>query len=233
MQSCAVGILKSSEAPDYGFISMPELLKKNKTRAAFNKSWIADSKIYMKVKDNSKYIYIKPVNVDLLAKELSKEIDDQEELQHRIEEAQEVSDYFYHKLRLIINHSEDFPLELVDKPRENTLSLELAIVELVPTNVAINALGTIAGFFVPGGGLIKLTAKSKVAMEGLVKEKVLLEEFKDREGEKTSFFTVRDFQRYAHVRESVDDWSMQLVNLLSSPVKEELEDSSSFSFNPF
>lgn len=234
LSGCSV--LKSSEAPDYGFVPHPKRLTKNRLRAAFNKSWIAAPEIYRPVKGSYDSVYVKPIDIGILSDNFAQEIEDKEELQDRIDEAQEIANYFYNKIKLVLDSDPEYPLTHVDRSGPNTYVIELALVELDPTNRVINAAGTVAGFFVPGGGVVKIAGKSRVAMEGVVsghERQPLLEQFKDRETDKTSFFSVKDYQKYAHVRVAIDDWSMQLVQIPSSSLDSEIADSLPIAISPF
>ena len=58
-------------------------------------------------------------------------------------------------------------------------------------------------------------------------------EFKDRESDKNSAFTVKDFQRFAHARVAIDDWADQFAELITTNIEHQVEDSFPFSINPF
>ena len=233
LSSCAaIKILKASETKNYGFIPKPELFDPAFDSTPFHRRWITeDASRYQELKTSLKEVYIEPVNTSILKAELEKEITDPDEQQARIDEVEELARYFRNKIALVLNDTPHKNFKLIETPGKNTIRLALALVEVEPTNPSINALGTAAGFFVPGGGLVKIAAKGGVAIEGFIDEtnkQTLLEQFKDKESDKAAPFTVKDFQKYAHIRSSIDDWSMQLAEILNQPVGHKVKDSLPF-----
>ncbi len=73
-------------------------------------------------------------------------------------------------------------------------------------------------------------------MEGYVEvaddARAVWEEYKDREGQKTSLFSLKDYQRYAHLRVALDDWAKQVVELLSTPPEHKVNDSEGIELDP-
>lgn len=229
--SCSVfKLLKASETRDYGFLPNPKLFKADFDSTPFHRRWIlSDIEKYNKIKTDHKEIYIERVNLNILEKEYSK-IKDKFNREAKVEEAGQLGQYFYYKLKLAIEATAS-DYKVVEKPSKKSVRVALALVELEPTNPYINIAGTTVGFFVPGGGLIKTFAKGGVAIEGYIDEvnfKLLLEQFKDKESDKSAPFSVKDFQKYAHIRSAVDDWSMQLAEILTKPVGAEVSDSLPF-----
>jgi hypothetical protein len=231
----ALSLLKASEAPDYGFVSQPELMTEQPERRPFNKSWIAGAE-YTEAKPQKKGMYIAPVDISILEKKYKEEIEDEEVRQIQTEEAKELAQYFENRIKVAHTFFKDHPLPISEIKSSDDLTVELALVELDPTSPIVNVIGTAAGYFVPGGGLIKIVGKGEIAMEGMIcdaKTGSHYERFKDREEDKASAFSVRDFQRYAHLRAAIDDWSSQILEILAKSPDEQVEDSLPFTLNPF
>lgn len=233
----AVRAFKADPAPDYGFLPNSKWLKPMPDQSPFNASWITKRrKTYGHFKAKNFKLYIPPIDLKHVNAAINEKIDIERLRKARLEEAEVAARYFHEHIKLSVEARTNQQLQIVDMPGPDTFELHLALVELRPTNPGINALGTAAGFFVPGGGLIKIIGKGEVAIEGYLKDSesgVLLEQFKDREIDRAAPFSVKDFQEYAHVRASMDDWSEQLAEILTSPVGTPIEDSLPFSINPF
>ena len=106
--------------------------------------------------------------------------------------------------------------EVVDQVAEDSFVLELAVVDVVPTKVLINATGAAAGFLVPGGGLIRHAGTGSIAIEGIIRDGKsgrAIAAFKDREAAKTAPFSLKDYQRYAFIRQAIEEWVQQYAEL--------------------
>lgn len=228
-------LLKASEAPDYGFVPMPELLTEQPDHRPFNKAWVAGRPL-SEVRQQRSQLYIPPVSTKILEERYASEIEDTEARVIQAEEAQELARYFANRCKLVLANYMHHPLTLAEARTAQSVTLELALVELSPTSPLINVIGSAAGYFVPGGGLVKIAGKGRVSMEGMIADGAsgeYLERFKDREEDKASAFSLKDFQRYAHLRVAIDDWCDQLIAILAKPAEEDTEDSLPIAFNPF
>lgn len=107
---------------------------------------------------------------------------------------------------------------------------------LVATKVHVNAIGTALGAFVPGGGLVKVTATGSIAVEsrGIATDTGQLElAWKYREKDRASVFSLADFNWYSHSRSAVDDWADQLVEAWNTPIDHKIDDSLPFTWRPW
>ena len=229
-------VLKASPAPDSGFLPHASELKEMRERAPFHAIWTADPTSFADMKEHYKHIVIKPVRTEVVEAKIKKEdLPPSLEMQ-RIEEAREMSSYMTERFRAAIGEYPNQPVTVVDQPGPETFVVELALVEVVPTNAALNAIGTAAGLFVPGTGAVRLAATGSIAIEGIVRDgstnKSLLE-FKDRETDKNSPFSLKDYQEYAYIRQSIDEWAAQFAELTATPLDHTVEDSAPFTLNPF
>ena len=94
--------------------------------------------------------------------------------------------------------------------------MEIAITELTPTEATANFISTVAGFFIPGTGIIKTLTKGSIAFEAIVRDgrtNEILVECRDRQSDKASIFTFKDFDQYGHQRAIIDDWANQIAIL--------------------
>lgn len=125
---------------------------------------------------------------------------------------------------------------VTELPDESTVVYEFAIVELRPTKVIVNAAGTALGALVPGGGIVKSTAKGSIAVEVSArdgKNNELLLTWADREIDQSSPFSFRDFAAYAHARRSVRRWAEDLLEAWTTPDTHLIEGPSPITVNPF
>jgi hypothetical protein len=257
-------LVKAREAKDSGFIPQTERLTENRARAPFHRYWVADPVAYESLRFSLGRVYVAPVDTSYAVKKYQDSDMPTSIAQQRAEEIEELGRYLRERVRMALSRREGVRVTAEDTADPNALVLRLALVDVVPTNPGVNVLGTAAGFFFPGGGLIKALGEGSVAFEGLV-EKVeapeqplkmppvafsaspqevsvqssplpmaptLWEAFKDREGQKISAFSVKDYQKYAHIRVALDEWAMQIAQLFNTPHDVTVEEVDLLSVNP-
>jgi hypothetical protein len=243
LASCS--LLKAREYPDAGFIPNPEVLVEMRERSPFNKGWVFDKEKFQELKSIYDKIVIQPVNTHFAELKIKNRYKNEDDAIDQIEAIQEIARYMREKfiaaLQNAVVEQEPIPSALkphvfpVDVPGPNTFELELAIVEIVPTDPVINTIGAAAGFFVPGGGLIRYAGTGSIAIEAIMRDSVTKEVyimFKDRESDKAAPATIKDFQKYAHIRAIVDDWAEQFAELADSNSSHKVKDSLPFTLNP-
>ncbi len=228
---------KASPAMITNFLPFPEVMTKKLPRTPFHTAWVFDEMKYAEIKNRYKKILISPVSTEFINKAINASDWSDSSKRDRIEELQEVARYMREKFRLEIEKRKGHPVKVVESEGSDTFVLKLALTELVPTNPLVNTVGTAAGFFVPGGGLIKIAGKGSVAMEGFERDalppQTVFFQFADRESDKAAPFTVKDFQRYAHVRGAVDEWAGQYAELVTTKLDHKVDDSLPFTLSPF
>ncbi len=220
--SCStLKLLKASETKTYGFVPKYTKLKSLKNHSPFQRRSVTKKlRLYESLKNENKNIYIAKINTKFIERMLTNEVSDLNKREELKDELRLIAEYFHNKLQQEIKRQNP-KHRLLAAPQAETIAVKIALVELEPTNPAINLLGTATGFFVPGGGLIKIAGKGGVAIEGYFENskemQLILESFKDRETDKAAPFSVKDFQKYAHIRTAIDDWSVQIAEILSKP----------------
>ncbi|MEZ5384617.1 MAG: DUF3313 family protein [Prosthecobacter sp.] len=125
---------------------------------------------------------------------------------------------------------------LVTQPGSDTLTLQLALIELQPTSPKGNALMTVLKFTVtPVAALGRFFTKGNVAIEG----RVALSDsgrayfqFADNEQDKLTFINVRDFQPYGHAAIAIREWAVQFEMMTRTPSGVKVEDSRGFTLRP-
>lgn len=118
---------------------------------------------------------------------------------------------------------------------DDGLIVELALVEVSPTDVPRNVLGTALGAVIPGGGLLAFRSSGSIAVEGVVRDAKTHRAvfvFADRERGKTAPFSFNDFTPFSHARAAIDDWAEQLAATLGKPSGNEISDSYALTLFP-
>jgi hypothetical protein len=124
---------------------------------------------------------------------------------------------------------------VVDEPKGNdTLVLELAIVEIVPSKATLEALSWVMPFGT--GVLLTPLNTSTAAMEGQFRDAdtgdVLLA-FADREGEKARPVDLAGFTWYTHAGAIMKDWAKQLVQVANQKPGEVIKDTKVYTLKPW
>ena len=229
-------MMKADPAPDSGFLSDADRMAEHRERAPFNRMW-ADPDFQA-----SDYgsVFIAPVNTDhalkmsTWAKMTARQMVIQDDLKRIAADfRQTVVDKF--------DESEENRFAIVDTPGEKTMILELAITELVPGKAVLGMLGVASWAApplvgVPVGAVASFADDGWMAIEGRVRDTrsdEVLAMFADREKGKTRILDLEAATWYGHARESMNDWSEQLVALANTPKDIQVEDSSAFTLLPW
>ena len=246
LSGCA--IFKARAIASTDFLPHGEQLVEMTERAPFNGIFVSDPLRFDQAIATRRKLAVLPVNSKFAEARINESDLPASVKRQRVEELHEMARYLRERLKNSL--SEYVPMDgqavpgqasgeawftIEDTPSADALVIELALVEVVPTNPGINVVATVGGFLVPGGGLVRLLGTGSVAIEGLVRDGSTSEvifEFKDREADKTTPFSVKDFQQYAHARETIDEWSMQLTEIVATPSTHMVDDSSPLSINP-
>jgi hypothetical protein len=235
--SLANSALRAAPAPDSGFLEQPERMAEHRERFPFDRAWVADG---FRV-GNYHSVIVAPVNTDhALARSTWAKINvrefevDQDLAGIAVEFQQIVSDAF--------RNSPDNHFAVVDPPGDDqTLVLELAITELVPSKAFLATIGLAAWAAplevgVPVGAAAAFAQSGWMAIEGRVRvgeNGPIVVMFADREQAKMRVIDVQAITWYGHARESMRDWAGQLVLLANTPHEFKVESSSGFALLPW
>lgn len=218
------GILKASPAPPSPFLEHPCAMTRDHGRTPFNSVWRNPSPAAWARIQGFDRVVIRPVNTRYL--QASPE---------QCAEIQKMAAYM--RAEFEKEFAQNSPYRVVNRTGPRTLELQLALVQLKPTNVPGNVISTGAGVIVPGAnwvgeqfthGTIAFEAKLRNGQTG-----ELLAEYADRQNDKLSLFSFRDYDRHAHNRRAVRDWAIQMKRLSTSPVGEKVPGAMRFTLNPF
>ena len=227
-------LLKGKAAERAGFIPEEIVLEEHRERAPFNGVWADSKSEFSRRKAECNKLFIKPVRTDfLLKKGWWSNLNALDRASYQ-DDVQELASFFREQLIAQIEAFEGNRWEVTNEPDDSTLIFEYALTEVIATKVHLNALGTGLGFFVPGGGLVSQTAGGSIAFEAQVydgRDGALLIAYADRETDKVSIVTLRDYQFYAHARQSIRDWAEQLAELANTEEDVQVWDSFPFTLS--
>lgn len=200
LSSTVVGC-RAKALPDAGFLDQPQLLKEN-SEIPFNAAWIKDDADLLSYKK----VYVAPVDTTHLLKldwwqKASLEPGDQQRW------ADDLANYFRDKMKAQFADDDPNKYQVVDTPDDQTLIIELAIVEVVPTKIWLNAIGYVVAGAVDQG---------ETGFEGRLRDgktNRVIAEFKDHEYGQFDVVSVRDLQWAAHSRHTLEGWSNELEDI--------------------
>lgn len=230
-----VGCAKAKPAPAAGFAE--HQLMQEDPSVPFHESWV-NPKV-----DRSKYtkLHVAPVNVAymlamtdwqkgeraLAGDEMKKDVD-------------ELAEYTRKAIEKAVREDPRKRFLLVDKPTESpdTMVLEVALIEVVPSKVTLNALGY-APFGI-GVGIKAVRAfaedKSSVPFEARGRDastNEVLVMAADRETEQFAPVSVRGLTWYSHAHTIIDAWAQQFVQLENRQQGEVVADTSAMTLKPW
>ena len=143
----------------------------------------------------------------------------------------EMASFLRHSVEDAFRYSTNHRISVTREPQAGGATLKLALVELNPTDTTGNAMKGL-----PGGVLLTGQTAGNIAIEGRLTDNVtgeVLMEFADNEQDKLTVVSLRDFSPYEHAKVAIREWARQLDELARTPSTHKVEDSSSFTLNPF
>lgn len=149
-----------------------------------------------------------------------------------------IARYMKKAFRKAVRRDAKSRFRLVDTPGSADISLELAIVELVPNKIAIKLGAYFWGWFTEKTrekAELILESRSRIAMEGRIRDMKtgdVIAMFTDREARKAGL-SIRNYTWYGHVKSIIREWADQTVHFMSTTNKDMLKDSSPFTLKPW
>lgn len=108
---------------------------------------------------------------------------------------------------------------VVEKAGPDTIRLELALVQLVPSKADLNIAENIVGFVVWPVGFLTVFNSGATAFEGILRDSQtgkILCTFVDRESDEPAVVNLPGFTYYGNARYFVDRWSRQFVDFMNA-----------------
>jgi hypothetical protein len=223
---------KAGEAPSAGYVDKSVMY--NDPSLPFQRVWVKPGF------DKSQYtkVYVAPVNTAYML-----QMTDWQEGMRKEDFKTDVAKLAVFTQETIKKAFRDDPnhrFEVLDDPSADpgTLVVELAIVEVVPSKVALNALG-----YAPFGIGLGVTAvraiandTSTCAFEARIRDastQELVATMADREAQQLAVVTVRGFTWYSNAETIITQWSQQFVQIANRKPGETVKDVSSFTLKPW
>ena len=223
---------KAKEAPNTGFTSAEQM--KPNPQLPFNRSWRKpgiDWKNYDK-------LYVAEVNTSYMLKE-----SDWQKGERKDEIQQDVKKLGEYTRQAVIDAFKKDPnhrFEVLSAPTNDpkAIQLELALTEVVPSKVLLNALGY-APFYVGtavSAARFIASDQSSVAFEGRVRDCATNEVIAmaaDRETEQYAPVSVRGLTWYGHSEFIITQWANQFVKTLDRKPGETVKGTDTFTLQPW
>lgn len=229
--------MKADPAPDSGFIKDPAVMSPWEERAAFvQRIWFKDQKQHYATRDRFRKIRFLPTRTDFLQDAgWWDQINAAGQKEYR-EDTIEMAKFADDTLRQVFQDDPTKRFVVSETTDSRTVVYEFAIVELRPTKAVVNAAGTVLGALVPGGGIVKSTAKGSIAVEVSARDgsnNELLLTWADREIDRSSPFSFRDFTAYGHAKRTIRRWAEDLLEAWTTPDTHLIEGPSPITVDPF
>ena len=151
------------------------------------------------------------------------------------EDLQNLADFTRESFR----EDEQHRFGVLETARDDSLVLELALVEVVPNKASLGALGlaaTVVAAPIGAGVAAKETAKGKVGIEGRWRrhrDGHIVALFTDREHGKFGPINLRRATWYGHAHKIIEEWADQWVEVANAEPGEEVDDTRTWTLSPW
>ncbi|HEX3355336.1 MAG TPA: DUF3313 family protein [Tepidisphaeraceae bacterium] len=221
---------RAKPAPDSGFLQHADLMKPD-AKIPYNRMWVNPKY----VSKNYTEIYIAPVNTDyVMAQNIWEKATAAAVNPADVKKnVQMLADYTRQAYIKAIQKDPKKKYKVVDKVGPNTLILEMAITQAVPSKAELQALGLVPFFFLgaittgvevgasaathsedQGKGVIAIEARTRDGGTGEVNSM-----FADREHPPTAVVDVKAIFWWEPAKPILDGWARQFVELANNPKK--------------
>lgn len=229
----ACSAIKPSPAKPSPFIEQADALKDAGDDLPFQKAWFKDVAKLREIQTSYQSVHIAPIDTSSIGTKKDSRISDAVSLGVEAKDIQKISQLLYNEIIAAIKSYDKTGTQIVDQPTPNTLVIKVALVELRPTQTAINAGQTVAGFFIPGSQLVagaisagasaatSPLSNGSIAMEAKFQDGPdgeLLGEISDRQVDPTTvLINFRNYTKFGHARSTVRRWAKSLAEFLMTP----------------
>ena len=232
----AVGVglagCKADEAKSTGFTDQSAMTRD--PSLPFQRSWKKPGF------DKSRYnkIYVAPVNTAYMLK-----MTEWQEGMRRDQFEQDLEKLAHFTQEAIKKAFREDPMQrmqVLEAPtnESDALIIEVALIEVVPSKVALNALGYAPFGIGMGVNAARMVAKdtSTVAFEGRVRDaatKEVVATVADREAQQLAYVSVRGFTWYSNAETIITQWADQFVKVANRKPGETVKDVEAFTLKPW
>jgi hypothetical protein len=233
--SSANRLLKARPVPLSTFFEQPHLAQDARGHLPFQTVWSTPDPQVLTACQARRKLYIAPVTLAFL-RPVNKSLASQEIAWGVQRQELAVAARLREEFALAFRRSPQPLYQLVNRPGKDTLTMQLAIIELNPTSPKGNAVMTVLKFAVtPVAALGRFFTKGNMAIEGRVVDSAsgrAFFQFADNESDKLTFLNTRDYQAYGHAVNTMRDWAVQFEEITRTPRGMKVGDSNSITLRP-
>ena len=219
-------------APDAGFIQHPERQEKP-ADLPFQKVWIKPGFEMA----GFKTLFVAPVNTKyMLEMDWLHEMSSASWYGGVKKDIEDLSVYFHDKTVKEFNDDPNHRFQVIDKPKPGepgALGLELALIEIDPSQPVLHA----AGWLAPGGTVAAgAINQRKAAFEGRLRDLQtgeVVATFADRDTQDVGPIDLRRYTWYGPAKSIMDQWAKQFVQIANRKPGEIVTDPIAFTMKPF
>jgi Protein of unknown function (DUF3313) len=221
-------LLKAKPTKLSSFFEQPENGADARKQLPFQKIWMTTDKEVEAVAVKKTKLFVAPVSLEHL-RPVKKALIRQEIEWGSIDRREaEMAHQLRNEFAKAYLRSPSPRYSIVQQPGPDTLTLELAIIELNPTSPKGNAVKTAMKFVVgPLASVGGVFTKGNMAIEGKVRDSAsgkLFFQFADNEADKMTFYSLRDFKPYGHAVPAMRKWAEQFELMTRTPPGETIKD---------
>lgn len=241
--------LKATPAPATPFLSHGEKLDPRPEHLKWDGVWSSEPSHIAALNDQIRRVFVDEVEIQYLNRKQNNDGSWSGDAGLAPEEILTVTNQLREEfINQIKNHPES-NLQLIDQPSNDSITLKIALTELVPTKVALNTIADVGGLLLPGASLIEnagvagaQAASGAVSGGSIAIEIKLVEaqslaslfEAKDRESDPASVLpNYRDFERFGWSRRTCQIWAKEFVEAFSTAPDKKIKEQSHFSLLPW
>ncbi|WP_027185438.1 DUF3313 domain-containing protein [Desulfovibrio inopinatus] len=229
--SCSSTSMQAEPSQGAGFVPMDEMA--NREDLPFDKIWVKSGI------DLKKYntIYFKDVNTSYLIK---RDWWKEQFRKDKVEaDAKEVAQYMKKAFVTAFQKDPKKRFTVIETPDANSLTVELALTELVPSDPVLEAIGLAAPY---GSGTVLMAAvkgsgaRATVAFEAKIKDTSsgeVLAMAADRRYGKVAPINLRGLTWYGESEVVIDDWANEFVEIANKQPGEVIKPASPFTLSPW
>jgi hypothetical protein len=219
-------------APDAGFIQNPERQTK-RDDLPFQKVWIKPDFD----KSGYRFLFVAPVNTEHMMKmDWLHKAGSANWVGNVKKDIGELAVYFHDEVVKQFTEDPNHRFQVIDNPgqtEQSALSLELALIEIDPSQPVLHA----AGWLVPGGGAAAgVVNQRRAAFEGRLRDlrtNEVVATFADRDMQDVGPIDLSRLTWYGPAKKIMDRWAKQFVQIANRKPGEVITDPTPFTLRPF
>jgi hypothetical protein len=219
------------------FLDPSHAMQEMGPRSPFLRSWTSGSQSQRIESVGRTEIYIAPVETRYLRPIQAKMAARQQRRWNRERPTGEIANTVRQEFIKAFENSKEPRYRVVDRRTPNSVTLELALIELDPSSISGNLIRKAATLKAgPVPALASILTNGHIAIEGRLidsTKKWSLFEFADVEKDKMTFWTLRDFQPYGHSKVAIREWARQFEATTRNPDWAEMGDARIWTLSPW